>query len=70
MPYKMMQGMRNKSLKRHDQQKESDRISGVVASSGRDNKLMQNYFVKERQEKKDDAGKRFDLDDRGVNWHQ
>lgn len=31
---------------------------------------MQNYFVKQRQEKKDEDGKRFDLDKRGVNWHQ
>lgn len=70
MPYKMMQGMRNKSLQRHDQQKQQDRISGVVAASGRNDKLMQNYFVKQRQEKKDEDGKRFDLDKRGVNWHQ
>lgn len=70
IPYKMLQGMRNKSLDRHDKQKQTDRISGVVGSSGRDTKLMANYFVKGRQEEKDQAAKRFDLDDRGVNWHQ
>ena len=40
LPYKMMQGMRAKSLQRHNNQSQTDKISGVVGSSGRDNKLM------------------------------
>jgi membrane protease subunit (stomatin/prohibitin family) len=46
IPYKMLQGMRNKSLERDQKQKNQDKQSQVVGSSGRDTKLMHNYFVK------------------------
>jgi len=46
IPMKMQQGMRTKALEREQKSKDSDRISGVVGSSGRDKKLMHNYFVK------------------------
>jgi hypothetical protein len=42
----MQQGMRQKALEREKKSKEQDRISGVVGSSGRDKKLMHNYYVK------------------------
>jgi len=70
LPYKMFTGMKNKSLERNNNLKNADRISGVVGSSGRDNKLMQNYFIKGEQSKKLEESKRLDLDKRGVNWHQ
>jgi hypothetical protein len=66
----MFTGMKSKSLERSNNLKNADRISGVVGASGRDNKLMQNYFVKGEQAKKLEESKRLDLDKRGVNWHQ
>lgn len=54
--------MRNKSLERHDNQKNTDRISGVVGATGRDHKLMHNYFVKHQQAQKAESNMRKDLD--------
>ena len=62
--------MRGKSLERADDRNKNDRLAGIVGGSGRDQKLMQNHFERDHKQKKDLLGKRLDLDQRGVNWHQ
>ena len=46
IPYKMLQGMKNKSLERRDKQQHDDKQGRVVGESTRKKKLMQNYFEK------------------------
>lgn len=45
LPYKMLQGMRNKSVDRFKTQQESDRKLGILADTSRGEKrVMQGFF--------------------------
>ena len=70
IPYKMLQGMKKKSLERRDKQEFDDKQGRVVGESTRKKKLMQNYFEKKDDAQKEEKRQRLDTSDRGLNWHQ
>lgn len=70
IPYKMLQGMKNKSLERRDKQQHDDKQGRVVGESTRKKKLMQNYFEKKDEQLKEEKRQRLDTSERGLNWHQ
>ena len=49
---------------------EQDCQGRVVGESSRQKKLMQNYFEKREDERKEEKRLRLDTSDRGLNWHQ
>ena len=69
LPYKMLMGMQKKSIERKQNRNRDDRSAGIVGGSGRDNKLMQNYFEKKDDEKREEKRLRLDTSDRGTNYH-
>ena len=69
LPYKMLQGMNKKSLERKGKQEFDDKQGRVVGSTGRDKKLMQNYFEKKDDKRREDKRMRLDKSERGVNMH-
>ena len=62
--------MQKKSLERRSTQKEDDKQARVVGDSGRQKKLMQNYFEKKDEERREEKRLRLDTSERGINWHQ
>ena len=69
LPYKMLMGMQKKSLERKQNRERDDKSARIVGGSGRDNKLMQNYFEKKDEEKREEKRLRLDTSERGVNYH-
>lgn len=69
LPYKMLQGMRAKSVDRHKQQVDMDKKLGILADTSRgDKKVMQGYFEQKSFEQKEE--KRLNKGtERGLNLH-
>jgi len=69
LPYKMLQGMRTKSLDRFKEQKDMDKKLGILADTSRgDKKVMQGYFEQKHYEGAE--AKRLNKDtERGMNMH-
>ena len=70
LPYKMLQGMNKKSLERASKRDDDDKQGRVIGESSRQKKLMQNYFEKREDERKEEKRLRLDTSERGLNWHQ
>jgi hypothetical protein len=69
LPYKMLQGMRAKSVDRFKQQKEMDKKLGILADTSRgEKKVMQGYFEMKHHEHAE--AKRLNKDtERGMNLY-
>ena len=70
LPYKMLMGMQKKSLERKQNRQRDDKAASIVGGSGRDSKLMQNYFEKKDEDKREEKRLRLDTSERGLNYHQ
>ena len=62
--------MQKKSLERKQNRQRDDKAASIVGGSGRDSKLMQNYFEKKDEDKREEKRLRLDTSDRGLNYHQ
>ena len=70
MPYKMFQGMRQKTVQKLHKQKEEDKNLGILGDSSRSQKVMQKYFDEAQQRKQKDKEMRVNnMENRGVNLH-
>ena len=69
MPYKMLQGMRNKSVDRLKKRESNDKNERIIGDSGRNTKLMQNYFEVKEHDRREAKRLRLDTSNRGVNMH-
>ena len=69
LPYKMLMGMQKKSIERKDTREREDKDARIIGGSGRQNKLMQNYFEKKDSDKREEKRLRLDTSERGINWH-
>ena len=70
LPYKMLQGMKKKSLERRDTREFDDKQGRIIGESSRSKKLMQNHFEKKDELLKEEKRLRLDTSERGINWHQ
>ena len=70
LPYKMLMGMQKKSIERKQSRDREDKDARIIGGSGRNNKLMQNYFEKKDDVKREEKRLRLDTSNRGLNMHQ
>ena len=62
--------MNKKSQDRFNHKKQEDKKAGIIAETGRNQKMMQHYFEQKMHQKKEDKRMRLDTSNRGLNLHR